>query len=173
MSTPDQYIGGQRLALVDEALYAFIHSGLNTLGWFNSSRQIAPVRFIDDAVEVNEDLEDNTVTVTAENYLPSSMEMGSNLAEKRRSYYVDVYAENLSVGKRLAADLTDLLEFRFNFQSGEAIDVLDLLHATPTMLFRIVVDRVAADRSRIYEREFNKYWFQISFDILDYYGSQD
>ena len=101
--------------------------------------------------------------------------MGSNLAEFRLPYFIDVYAQSSAVGQHLATDIRDILQGRFPSigRNAPVFTVMNYAQATPTELFTCEIDDVEVNRAHNFTKEHEKYWYAIYCEIVDAYGDED
>lgn len=170
------YVGGIRSRLIKDNVYNFLKSGLTELDWFATGRQHQAVILHPKASPWDEELKPNAITLSVETVSEFPAEMGSLLAEHTWQYYVDVFAEDDSVGVHLATDIRDMLLGHITSisSSGPSIPVYDLTvqSATPIDLFSVQVDSVSMDKGREYTMPTKKFWWQIAFEVIDAYGTE-
>lgn len=172
------YIGGRRARLNHMAMYEVIKDGLTELGWMDDDREHMSVTVTTEQVDRDETVEPNIVVVAPEDVDEMDMELGSNLAEHRWIYYIDIYAEKDSLGLHLATDIRDLLKGRFSSsvsRRGPNITVYDrsVSSATPIELWNVELENVTMDRSRFYEQPHEKHWWVIQFTLVDEYDTEE
>lgn len=172
------YVGGTRARLIDDSVYRFINEGLTELGWFLTGRANAPVFMTDQEIdpETTGELLDNTLSIQTADSPDEAEEMGSDRIERTITYYLDLYGENLSTAKHIANDIRDYIDGRFSFQQGnprKVIPVYDNSLATPSVIFYVQVDRVEVNRSRFYEKQYNRFWYMITLHVTDSYETED
>jgi hypothetical protein len=81
-------VGGLRTRLTFDSVYNMIEDSLTSLGWFDGGRQHLPLNFISEPVREEDEVQLNTLVLTAEDGGSSEVEIGSNFAEHRRSFYL-------------------------------------------------------------------------------------
>lgn len=170
--------GGLRARLIRDNMYDVVNDGLTELGWMNDDRPHNPVEVRIDQVPHGEVAEPNIVVVTAEDLFESPMEMGSLAGQHTWMYYIDVYAEDNILGMALATDIRDILQGRFTSsvsRIGPDVDVYDLRLdlATPHRLFSVEIENVDMNKSRAYEQPYEKFWWVVDFQLLDFYTSEE
>lgn len=169
------YVGGLRARLIKDNFVNYITDGLQELGWLDSGRQHREVRIISTEIDDDQELNPNIVSIVEEDVFSLPSEMGSNLSEHRWTYFIDIYAESHAVGLHLSTDIRDLLQGRFSSIGidSEYFVVYDLTQATPSELFSCEITNINLDRSRIYTRKHEKYWWVIGLNINDEYSNED
>lgn len=173
-----QYVGGKRARLNHMAVFEVVRDGLDELNWLDEDAGHELVTVISKQVDRDDTIKPNVVVVVAEDVTQMDMEMGTNLAEQRWDYYIDVYAEDDAVGMHLATDIKDILNGRFTSsvsRLGPNITVYDrsVSSATPIELHHIEIEDLNMDRSRFYEKPHEKHWWMLAFAVVDQYGSED
>lgn len=169
-------VGGLRARLLYDSLKAEIERSLEELGWFDSGRSHLPVTFRTTPVDWDEEVAFNTLVLFAEDRSTDPQELGSNLAEHRRTFYLDFYAENESVGEHMIFDLQDILEGRMSSigRDSSYFDLMDYTLATPTAFASAEIEEsVTVDRSMAWSNPWQKYWFSCQFIVIDRYGDED
>lgn len=168
--------GGLRDRLIIDNVANMIRDSLTEIGWIgDSTRKHKPVSVIVQPETTDVELLPNIIAVSDEDLLITEWELGSNFSEQRWSYVIDVYAESQAVGRHLAGDVRAVLEGRMESigRSAPTVDIYDLTQATPTVIFSCQVEGVNSGRSRAYTKPYEKFWFMIFFDVVDYVGSED
>lgn len=167
------YVGGLRARLIKDNLSNLLEDHLTTLGWFNSGRQHLPVQFLTKHIDEDEEILPNVVSIVEEDVTSRPEELGSNFSSHIWTYFVDVYAENHSLGLHLATDIKDLLEGRFSsISTDDTFVVYDLTQATPTELFSCEIEGVQMDRVRVFNKPYQKYWWTVGFAVIDEYTDE-
>ena len=163
------YYGGQRARLIKKSVYEFLKSGLEDLGWFDDGRNHESVRFearpVTDFIntKLSEDLRPNIITLTDEDDESSELELGSSSRTFRWEFFVDIFAENPSVGIGLSTDIRDILlglhDSNVVDDQGPVLDVYDYAQATPSVLFSCQLVDVEKNRVKVWEKPWQKYWY--------------
>jgi hypothetical protein len=169
-------VGGARDRLIHDSLYHMVKDSLTDLGWFDSGRKHRPVTIVAEPVEEDTKLQPNIVSVSDEATIMEEVEMGrGDLKEYRWEYWIDVYGESLPVAKHLAGDIRTILEGKFNSigRSRPNVTIYDWSMATPMEVFSCEIENVEYDRSRFYNKPFQKHWYMIRFEVVDVYGDED
>jgi len=169
-------VGGLRTRLLFDSLYNEIERALTALGWFDSGRQHLPINFINEPVDEKEEVAFNTLVLYAEDGDTRQEEMGSDLSEHRRTFYLDFYAENISVGEHLIFDCQAILEGRMSSvgRSSHFFDIFDYQQATPPVIASAEIgEDVIIDRAITYSFPWQKHWYSCQFTVSDFYGTED
>jgi hypothetical protein len=169
-----QIVGGLRARLIRDSTYRWIYDGLAALGWFDAGRRHLPVSFTGKPVDADQEIQFNTVALVDLDTGEYDLELGSNLAEHRTTYYVDFYAESDVVGKELIHDVRDILAGRMS-SIGRAhphVPVYDYRQATPPLAFYVEVEDLVVDRAHDFPKPWLKNWYACRFDIVDHYGDE-
>jgi len=170
-------VGGLRARFVHDSLFAYLQSGLVLLGWVDSPlpRRHSPIDFIAQSPNIQVEVPLNTLALSDEGVSDAPAEIGSLFAEHTRSYYLDFFAENDAVGKHLIGDMRDILEGRMPSLgfTGPEFPCLDFRMATPTAFTFGEVQRVQVDRAHNWAQRWLQHWFSLSFQVVDYYGTDD
>lgn len=169
-------IGGLRTRLIRDNLVNRIEDNLDLLGWFDTGRQHDDIEVLPEPLDNDSEALPNKITVSFEEERDKEFELGSYLSEHTHKCYVDIYAESLSLGFALSGDVKDIIAGRFTTigQSGlPSMSVLDVRLATPSHLFYVQFENLSLDRSRAYNKPFQKFWWVVSFDLIDYYSTEE
>jgi hypothetical protein len=166
-------VGGLRSRLIFDSTFKTVKDGLTDLGWFDPARRHQPINLVDEPQDTDKEVALNTVAVSDENINSLYYELGSNLAEKPRFFYVDFFAESDGLGKHLIGDVADLLEGRFVSigRSGPVVDIYDFRQNPPSHIFSCDVQNLRVDRAHGWTRPWLRHWYSIQFQLVDFYGS--
>lgn len=167
-------VGGLRARLIHDAAFDLVRNGVEELGWTDANRRHRPVTFRARAVEWDEEVPFNTISVSQTDHSSSDAEMGSNLTEERWTFYVDLYAEDDSVGTHLIHDIRDVLRGKMPSigRDRPIMDILDRTQATPVSLFICDIENVIVDRANDFPKSWQKHWYVIRFEVVDAYGDE-
>lgn len=173
-----QHVGGLRARLIHDNLFNMLHDGLAEIGWLDANRQHKPIHVRKTQVGREEKVEPNIVCISADDVKGTQAELGSELTDNEWYYYIDVYAEDSTLGLHLGTDVRDLLSGKYTStvsRPGPDISIYDLTmqSATPIELFVVEIQNVDLNRSRFYEKPFQENWWVISFTVLDTYATED
>lgn len=164
------YVGGLRERLIKENLVAFLESGLQEIGWYDSARNHEPVSVTGDHLDPSVEIKPNIVSVSFEDEFFEDLEMGSDLQSNLHAVVVDIFAENLPIGQHLKGDVLDLMRGKFSSISSEpTLRVYDITQASPTYLFSCYYEDFEVERNRSFEKVHNEFWWSIAVDLVDVY----
>lgn len=169
-------VGGLRVRLLYDSLFNEIERALTELGWFDSGRSHLPVTFINEPVDEKDEVQFNTLVLFAEDGVSTQEEMGSDLSDHNRTFYLDFYAENMSVGEHLIFDCQAILEGRMRSvgRTSHYFEIYDYTQATPPVIASGEIgEDVIVDRSSQYNYPWEKYWYSCQFTVSDYWGNED
>lgn len=169
------HVGGLRSRLVKDSLYSMINDALTDLGWFSSGRQHAPIHFRSFPLHEEEEVDINSLALSDEDLVVVEQELGSIFSEHDWQFYLDFYAEDNALGIHMAHDLEAILTGRFpSIGRGESrFPVYDYTEATPSIFTYCEIEEVIVDRARGFPKPWQKFWYVVSFSVLDYYGTED
>lgn len=161
------YAGGLLFRLISDNFYNHVEESLDSLGWFQAGRNHKTVVMRPDPVDDNEEVRPNLIAFSPEDVDDEDVELGSNFSENRFLHYIDIYAESKSVGLHLAGDVRDILRGKFSgLGRTDGFDVLDLSQATPSTVLSCEIENVFMDRSRFYEKPFQKFWWVVGCELV-------
>jgi hypothetical protein len=164
------YVGGKRLACIQDSFYRMVSDSMGDLGWLTSNpgtRQ--DVTILAEQINSGTEIRPNKIGISSEDMTGANWEMGSNLSEDRWDIFIDIFAENEFVGVALAGDIRDILRGKI----GE----IDRLHANfpvydyedDSIMFYCQLENIEINRIRDWDRPYNKYWWVVACQIVDYY----
>ena len=165
------YVGGRRQRLIKDNIKRQLEADLNALGWLDSGRPHMPVTVSADQFEPNEEIKPNAIVVVIEDFGNEPMGMGQdfNLEENTINCFVEIFAENSSIGQHLAGDVYDLMRGKFtSINDLGGIDVLDL-GVDDSHLFYCWYQDFEIMKNKSWDLPFNKYWWTIAVDVIDTY----
>lgn len=172
------YFGGVRSRLIRESLYDMVKTALEDLDWFDAGNTLLsaeyPLQFPADALDWDEEIQLNTLSLSDEDVFALEAEMGSNFTEERWTFALDFYAEDKAVGIHLINDLKTILGGRLPSigRTDPGFMVKDYLNNGED-LFHVSIENIEIDRSRGWSKPWQKNWYFVSFDVLDSYGNED
>lgn len=168
-------VGGLRGRLIKESFYRMLDTALDDLGWYEEDSWFQPVQLRAVAVSDQEEITPNVIAIADDDDTDEEIEMGSNLSEFRTTYFVDVYGENNAVGLHIARDIRDLIKGRMPSidRDSPSMPVLDYSQATPTELFTVDFENVQLNRAHDFPKEWQRYWYSIYLEIVDWYGDEN
>lgn len=169
------YAGGILYRLISDSLIATVRQSLGDLHWFDEDRGHLPVTLYPEPLDASEAVEPNAVTFSMEDIINEDLEMGSNLAEHRIMYFIDIYGENKALSLHLAGDIKDILEGRFPSigRTDADFEVLDLANNPSDALFTCEIEEVVIDRNRFGDRPFEKFWWTVGLELVFSYYNEN
>lgn len=162
--------GGLRSRLIERSLALTVREILDTLGWFDPGRQHRPVNLVSHQYDIDEEVPINTVAVFCDDVEEEGIELGTNLAEHTTDLWVDVYAENDSVGKHLADDIRDGLGGRLAGRTDPSFVVTDL---DDNEIFTIEIEGLRRSRARDFPNPWQRHWYTVFARLVDAYDGED
>lgn len=171
-------VGGLRQRLIYDSLFYEIERILDALGYLTagpSGSSFIPVTLLNEPVDDRTEVPLNTCVLVGEDKRSDPWEMGSNYAEHVRTFYVDLYAQSLSVGEQIIFDLEAALEGRMSSigRGSASFEIYDYTQATPPVIAVGQIEDVSTDRGRSFSYPWEKYWWSIQFQVIDKYGDED
>lgn len=168
-------VGGLRHRLINDNIRLLLSEGLASLHWMDSGRQHRPLSVQSEALDSDVEALPNIVTVSYEDIQSMDYELGQYATEHSFEFYVDVYAESSAVGKHLAGDVRDLLIGNFHSlgYTKPALECVDLRDPLRPVFTTVQFEDVQVDRSRVFNKPYQKFWWVVAFVVVDYYGSDE
>lgn len=169
-------VGGLRHRFLHDSLRAQIAQALDVLGWHDPGRHHKPVMLIEKPTHWNVPVEPNTVVVDFVGSDHYEAELGSRLTSEVVVSYVDVYAENDSLGAHLSGDLRDWLRGRLQATPvGVTFPIYDYRHgATPPAIGYMDIRNVSSLRNNAVNVEvWMRHWFRVRCEITDTYSTSE
>lgn len=167
-------VGGLRARLLKESLFHMINDSLAQLGWFDAGRQHQAVTFRAHAVDDDETITVNMVALADEDLVSDEIELGTLLSEHRWTFYVDVYAENDSIGIHLSHDIKSILEGRMPAigRGNNRLMIIDYTStsATPSIIAYADIDEVSVQKAHGFTKPWQKHWYSVPMLVTDYYA---
>ena len=168
------FVGGLRDRLILDSVRSHLYGGLAHLGWFTPGRPHRPLQLVVEPVENLTEILPNFISIYDEGLEEFEAETGSTLTEFRWQYAIDIYAENSAVGRHLWGDVKSIMEGRFsNYSTRPQVSVYNWTAATPTEIFVCQVENMVGGRQRNYQKPFERYWWTLLFELVDYYGTDE
>jgi len=168
-------VGGLRSRLIFDSLFAVLDDGLTALGWLSPPvpRRNLPVSLVAEQQDVSHEVALNTVALSDENVSSTPWEMGSQLAEDTRNYYIDFFGESDAVAKHVIGDLRDLVMGKMPDigPAGPVINVYDYRQSPAPFIFGVDVINVRVDRSHDTTHPWLRHWYSIQLQLLDYFNT--
>lgn len=168
-------VGGLRVRLIRDSLYAMVEDALTDLGWMNPARQHTPINMIDTEVPFDQEIPFNTLSMSWLDNFNNEWEMGSRLTEFRHNVYFDFYAEDDVLGLQMAHDLAAIFEGRFPSigRTNNYFSVYDYSQATPPEIAVCEIEDVSVDKARDFPKPWQRHWWAVNLSVLDYHGTED
>jgi hypothetical protein len=171
--------GGLRTRLVIDSVRVAVISALQQAGWFDptvhdtppGSRHHQPFRYISRPVEWSAKIEANAIAIGPEDIADDPYGFGGEVQDVN-DVYVDLFAEDDSLGWQVTYDLRDSLLGKTANGIGPQIDVYDFRQPTPAPFTTVDVDLIEIDRSQGEARTWQRHWFMTHVVLLDEYGDE-
>ena len=174
MSTP---VGGLRKRLIKYNFELMITDALDQLHWFDEDRGHKPITVTGTPIDYDrqEVIIPNIVSIAPEDINTMEWEMGSLMEEVRWDFFVDVYAENDSVGLHLASDIMDILKGKMPSvgRVRPTLLVNDYQADPPSELFYCYIENVDMAKVRNWQDQWQRYWYVVGCEIVDYYTDEN
>ena len=171
---PQEILGGLRRRLIKDNFYYMLYNSLSDLGWFTGSMSKQPVTLVPEQIDSRTEIKPNKIGIASEDLDSEEAEMGSDLEQSRWQVYIDIFAEDESIGIHLTGDIYDILRGKFHSlgRKGPILEVYNLMEDGEPYLFTCHIEDIEEARVREWDNPHNKYWWVIAFSIMDtYYGS--
>lgn len=171
--------GGLRTRFILDSVRFAIVSTLQQRGWFDATihdeppgtRRHQPFRYIPRPLEWVENIRPNAIAITSDDVADDDLGFGGEL-EDIIEIYVDVFAQDDTLGWQVAYDIRDSLLGKYDGAAGPQIDVYDFRQATPAPFVTVDVDLLEVDRSQGETRAWQRHWFMLHVIVLDAYGDE-
>lgn len=167
-------VGGLRDRLLKDSFYGHVEQALNTLGWLDPGRSHRPINLIQKPEHWDVPVAPNTVTVDFTAIETGEVEVGSRLTNDVHTGYVEIYAENDSLGHHLSNDIRDWLRGRLQTNPvGVTFPIFDYRQgSTPPVIGYMDIDGISALRNVAATNEqWLRHWFRVRCEITDTYGA--
>jgi len=164
------YVGGKRLACIQDSFYRMVSDSMADLGWLTSNPGTrSDVTILAEQINPGTEIKPNQIGISSEDLTESAWEMGSTLAENRWDIFIDIFAENEFVGVALSGDLFDILRGKMSAigRTGTLFPVYD--YVDNSIMFNCSLENIEINRVRDWDRPYNKYWWIVACQIVDYY----
>jgi hypothetical protein len=168
-------VGGLRDRLLKDSFYAQVEQALNTLGWLDPARNHRPIILTDKANHWDVPVEPNTVTVDFTSSTVDEWELGSPMTQDIHIGYVEIYAENDSLGVHLSNDLRDWLRGRLQEGLvGVTFPIYDFRQgSTPPVIGYMDLSAVSSLRNVVISEEvWLQHWFRVRCLVRDTYTAE-
>lgn len=168
------FAGGIRERLVFDNLYGLVVTTLDAMGWLTPSSERQDVTPTPEPLDWDEELKPNLVSVAEEHRLGHEIELGSSLAEVRTEVYVEILAEDASLGRHLQGDIEASLAGRLPSigRTAPVLEVYDTRVATPPKLFTCGLEDIDSARVSLAEglqarRPFQRFLYTTRVVVVD------
>ena len=167
-------VGGLRRRLIKDNFYYMVYNAMSDLNWFNSNLASKPVTLLAEQIDPTTKITPNKVSIAAEEMSTREWEMGSDLDQFSWEIYLDIFAEDESVGTHLSGDIYDILKGKMSNigRTGPFFNVYDLTQEAEPLLFTCGIERIETARVREWNKDFNKYWWVVGCTVVDYYSGE-
>jgi hypothetical protein len=169
-------VGGIRDRLLKDSFHAQIELALNVLGWRDPGRAHRPINLIERPEHWDVPVAPNTVTVDFTGSDVDEWEVGSLMTSDVHVGFVEIFAENDSVGTHLANDLRDWLRGRLQATPvGVTFPIYDYRHgATNPVIGYMDIDAISSVRNvSVTEDIWLRHWYRVRCEIRDTYLGSD
>lgn len=169
-------VGGLRARLIFDSVYNMINDSLDALGWFDAGREHLPLNFRTEPIQEDDEVQLNTLVLFAEDAGNYGIEMGSNLAEHRRNFFLDFYAEGHALGEHVIYDVRDIIQGRMPSisRTGPTCPVYNYtVTPNPPQIATVEFEYVTVDRAHVMVKPWERFWWSCAFTVLDHYGDED
>jgi len=147
-----------------------VSDSIGELGWLTSNPGTrSDVTILAEQINPGTEIKPNQIGISSEDLTESAWEMGSTLAENRWDIFIDIFAENEFVGVALSGDLFDILRGKMSAigRTGTLFPVYD--YVDNSIMFNCSLENIEINRVRDWDRPYNKYWWIVACQIVDYY----
>lgn len=161
--------GGLLERSIEESVYQLIVESLQALGWFNPGREHSPIVPTTEPVETYESIPTNLLVVNIEVSEDSQYELGQGPAiEDGHTFYVDFYAEDLSVGRHVSGDVRAILRGTAPSigRTINTVDIYDYEQATPPVIAVGVIEDVRTEKPSMFSRPWKQRLFSTAFVVF-------
>ena len=145
-----EIVGGLRRRLIKDNFYYMIYNSLDQLRWFSGDLSNQPVELLPEQLDSSKEIKPNKVSISAEELNTRGWEMGSTLDEYAWDIYIDIFAEDESVGIHLSGDIYDILSGKFGSigRPDDKLDVYNLAVDGEPYLFTCELKNIETARVR-------------------------
>lgn len=162
--------GGTRRRLIKDSLALLLDNSLASLGWYEKNKWFTPVTFIDEPISSSEKVPVNTVSLSFEDDFSEEAELGSNMERVEWEFFVDIYAEDSSVGTHLSGDIRDLLKGKMSGlnRTKSTLEVLDLTQDPSPSAFYCDLEGIESAKVRASEQQHRRDYYTVGGYVVDY-----
>jgi hypothetical protein len=171
--------GGLRTRLVlDSARFAVILA-MKQNGWFDptvfdtppGTRRHQPFRYITRPTDWMQKIQPNAIAISSEDIADEPLAFGGEV-EDSTEFYVDVFAQDDSLGWQVAYDIRDSLLGKSANAVGPQLDIYDFRQPTPAAFTTVDLDIIEVDHAQGDARTWQRHWFMIHVVLLDDYDDE-
>lgn len=170
--------GGLRTRLIHESLLALARAILEGQGWFDAGRAHEPINIVPEAVPAHVTVPPNTLSIFFDTIDDDESECGSSATDDRYAVVIDFYAQpdvegRPSIGEAVGTDVIGDIRAGLLGQLPDLgrtvpiVEVLDYRNPTPDYLFYVTVEHMRRDRAHDFREAWRRFWFSLSFDLVD------
>lgn len=171
--------GGLRSRLIIDSVRLAVLSTVQQGGWFDptvhdtppGSRRHQPFRYIPRPVDWSEDIHPNAIAISPEDTSDEPFGFGGEVQDANE-VYVDLFAQDDSLGWQVAYDIRDSLLGKVGGAVGPQLDVYDFRQPTPAPFTTVDIDLLDVDRAQGDARAWQRHWFMVHMILLDEYSDE-
>lgn len=168
--------GGLRMRYIHGSLVNMIEDSLAALNWFSDSNSLIvnPLSIVSSPIDPLEEILPNKIFIGSIDMDDLGGEMGSShLSDYHWDFFVDVIAENESVGTHLSGDIFNIVRGKLGSvgRSAPVLNVYDLSGGSGEPITVCDIEHVHLRREKSFEKPFHRYWWSVGFTLIDsFYG---
>jgi hypothetical protein len=171
--------GGLRTRLVLDSVRFAVITALQQEGWFDPTvydtppgeRRHRPFRYITRPVDWAQNIQPNAIAISPEDLADEPLAFGGEV-EDAMELYIDVFAQDDSLGWQASYDIRDSLLGKTKNAVGPQIDIYDFRQPSPAPFTTVDVDLIEVDQSQGEARIWQRYWFMLHLIVLDDYADE-
>ena len=168
------YVGGIRLSCIRDSFHRMVEDSLDQIGWLTPNPGTrSDVEIVAEQLDTLKEIVPNKIAISSEDIVDEEFELGSNLTEDSWEIFIDIFAENESIGLALAGDVRDILRGKMSSigRTDTNFEVYD--YQDDSVMFECQIRNVEIIRVRDWDRSYNKFWWVVACQIVDtYYDDQ-
>lgn len=168
--------GGLRMRYIHGSLVNMIEDSLSALNWFNedNSLMVNPLSIVNSPLDPLDEILPNKIFVGSTDMDDLGGEMGSShLSDYHWDFFVDIIAENESVGTHLSGDIFNVVRGKLGSigRFAPVLDVYDLGSNSGEPFTSCDIEHISLQREKSFAKPFHRYWWSVSFTVVDsFYG---
>lgn len=171
--------GGLRTRLVLDSVRFAVTSAMQQQGWFDATvhdtpagvRRHLPFRYVTRPLDWSQNIQPNAIAISPEDIADEPLALGGEV-EDASEIYIDVFAQDDSLGWQVSYDIRDSLLGKVANSVGPQIDIYDFRQPTPAPFTTVDVDLIEVDQSQGEARVYQRYWFMLHLIVLDDYADE-